>query len=289
MKTKPVRVDSQTHFTGIIGRPVGHSLSPIIQNAGFQAAGLNWVYLAFDVGVEDLQDSLAGLQACGCRGLNVTMPYKREILPLLDELDESAMRVDAVNTIEFRDGRLVGHNTDGAGFIKSLKQDADFNPRGADILVVGAGGAARSIAVALGDAGVRSIKVLNRDAVKAERLVRLIGSHFPDCSVVAAGFDEVDPAQFDLVVNATSVGMEDNPGLPLSVDSIRSGQVVYDIIYWPLETAFLRAAAEKGARTINGLRMLLFQGAESFSIWTGSKAPVERMAAALDEQWIDKD
>lgn len=277
-------VNGETAFTGIIGRPVRHSLSPVFQNAAFEAVGLNWVYLAFDVVPDELRKSIAGLKAGGCRGLNITMPYKREILPLLDELDETALRVDAVNTVEFRAGRLIGHNTDGAGFIKSLRQDAGFDPRGADVLIIGAGGAARSISVALGQAGARSLIVLNRDVGKAERLVMLIDSYFPDCLVEAAGSGHADPAGFDLLVNATSVGMENNPGLPLATEGLTSAQVVYDIIYWPLETQFLKAAAEKGARTINGLRMLLFQGAESFSIWTGLEAPIGRMAAALEER-----
>ena len=277
-------VNGKTAFTGIIGRPVRHSLSPVFQNAAFEAVGLNWVYLAFDIVPDELRESIAGLKASGCRGLNITMPYKQEILPLLDELDETALQVDAVNTVEFRDGRLIGHNTDGAGFIRSLRQDAAFDPRGADVLIIGAGGVACSISVALGQAGVRSLIILNRDVGKAERLVRLIGSYFPDCLVEAAGLGGADPAGFDLLVNATSVGMENNPGLPLATEVLTPAQVVYDIIYWPLETQFLLAAAEKGARTINGLRMLLFQGAESFSIWTGLEAPIERMAAALEER-----
>ncbi len=279
-----MHANGQTAFAGIIGSPVGHSLSPVFQNAAFEAVGLNWVYLAFDIAPGELQESIAGLSACGCRGLNITMPYKRDILPLLDDLDETALRVDAANTIEFRNGRLIGHNTDGAGFIKSLRQDAAFDPEGSDALIIGAGGAARSISVALGQAGVRSLKILNRDTGKAERLVRLIGSYFPDCLVEVADSGGVDPAGFDLLVNATSVGMENNPGLPLMLEALTPAQVVYDIIYWPLETEFLRIAAEKGAQTINGLRMLLFQGAESFSIWTGLDAPVEHMGAALKER-----
>jgi shikimate dehydrogenase len=279
-----VNINGSTVLTGIIGKPVRHSLSPVFQNAAFEYAGLNWVYLAFEVASERLQDAISGLAACNCRGLNVTMPYKQAVLPFLDELDETAAHAGAVNTIEFKNGKLIGHNTDGTGFIKSLERDAGFTAAGKKALIIGAGGAARSIAMALGREGAASIKVLNRNKSKAEKLIGLIGAYFPACEIKIGGLEEADIAGYDLIVNATSVGMENNPGLPLAAEGITPDQIVYDIIYWPLETEFLRAADEKGACTINGLRMLLFQGAESFSIWTGKPAPVDLMAAALKQQ-----
>lgn len=279
-----MRLDGSTGLTGIIGQPVAHTLSPVLQNTAFDFLGLNWVYLAFEVSPEHLSQAVLGLSACGCRGLNVTMPHKREVLPLLDELSDTARLVGAANTIEFRNGRMVGHNTDGPGFMKSLEADAGFRPEGKSALVLGAGGAARSLVAALAGGGARSIKILNRDASKAEILVGLMAARFQHCSFAVERQFELDLSEFDLVVNATSVGMENNPGLPVPVSTLRPGQIVYDIVYWPLQTELLRAAKARGATIVNGLQMLLHQGAESFSIWTGKAAPIKEMAAALLER-----
>jgi len=277
-----VRINGATSFTGIIGYPIEHTLSPSFQNAAFQHAGLDWVYIPFKVPPGRLATCFAGLAAAGCRGLNVTMPHKQEVFTLVDEVDESAALIKAVNAVEFKDGRSIGHNTDGQGFLRSLKSEAAFDAAGKSVLIVGAGGAAKSIAMALAGAGAAKIKILNRTVEKAEIIVGLIRSRYAGCVVSIGEIDKpVEARQCDLIVNATSVGMAANPGLPLAPDLIRSGQIVYDVIYWPAETEFLRLAKTRGAAAVNGTGMLLHQGAAAFTIWTGLAAPIAEMAAAL--------
>ena len=283
-----MKIDGSTTFTGIIGYPVEHTLSPSFQNAAFEQAGLNCVYLPFNVEPDRLQICFAGLAAAGCRGLNVTMPHKQAVFTLVDEAVESAAVIKAVNTVEFKGGRSIGHNTDGLGFVRSLQNDAAFDPVGKKVLVIGAGGAAQSIALALARAGAGQIKILNRTRAKAETIVGLIKSYYAGCIASIADINEPDDIRScDLVVNATSVGMAANPGLPLELDLIRSGQIVYDVIYWPAETEFLRLAKAGGARTLNGASMLLYQGAAAFTIWTGLPAPIEEMAQALKAELRD--
>jgi len=284
-----MNIDGATAFTGIIGWPIEHTLSPVFQNAAFAHAGLDWVYLPFKVAPDKLEQALRGLAAAGCRGLNVTMPHKQEAHDLVDEIAESAAIVSAVNTIEFKGGRLIGHNTDGPGFISSLAQEAGFKPAGARVLIIGAGGAAQSIALSLAAAGASGIKILNRTPAKAENIVGLIRSNFSGCSASAGDVrDAAAVADSDLVVNATSVGMAANPGVPLAPDHLQSGQIVCDVIYWPSETEFLRLAKQRGAKTVNGTSMLLHQGAAAFTVWTGLSAPIREMAAALEAELSDR-
>lgn len=277
-----MKIDGTTTFAGIIGYPIEHTLSPSFQNIAFEHVGMNCVYLPFSVEPEKLETVFSGLAAAGCLGLNVTMPYKQAVYNLMDEVNNSAEIVEAVNTVEFRDGRSIGHNTDGIGFIRSLKSDSAFEPAGKIALVIGAGGAAKSIALSLAAAGISEIIILNRTREKAEILVRQIRAHFSGCTAsIGDGGDPGVVRGCDLIVNATSVGMARKEDLPLKLDLLQPGQIVYDIIYSPAETEFLRLAREKGAGTANGAGMLLHQGAASFSIWTGLPAPIEEMTAAL--------
>lgn len=279
------QISGKTLFTGIIGYPIEHTLSPSFQNAAFNAVGLDWVYLPFAVAPKDLESAVLGLAACGCRGLNVTMPHKQAVMLIVDDLDESARLARAVNTIQLKGGRLIGYNTDGLGFIRSLKDETGYIPEGKAVLIAGAGGAARSVAVALAGAGASEIKILNRTRQKAEEIVGMIKSDFPMCRAVVGEID--DPAEVtghDLIVNATSMGMEANPEGPLALDLLLPTQIVYDVVYWPSETRFLKAARRRGAKTVNGAKMLLYQGAEAFTIWTGLPAPLNRMAKALDAE-----
>jgi shikimate dehydrogenase len=283
-----VEINGRTKFCGIIGYPIEHTLSPAFQNAAFDETGLNWVYLPFEIEPGRLPEALAGLRAAGCRGLNVTMPHKGHAFLLVDEADEFARMVRAVNTIEFRGGRLIGHNTDGPGFLRSLEDDAGFDPRGRRALIIGAGGAAQSIALALAGAGTAEIKILNRTAEKAEKIIGIVGEFFPSCGVSIGSEPAEDIAEFDLVVNATSLGMDSNPGQPVPSELLRPGQVVCDIIYAPPETRLLRAAKHMGARTVSGAGMLLYQGAAAFTVWTGMAAPLGRMAETLEAELKDR-
>jgi shikimate dehydrogenase len=257
---------------GVIGSPIGHSLSPALFTAAFDAAGLDWSYDAYDVPEGEAVAFLAGPGAA-LDGISVTMPHKEAVLPALDEVDPVAARLGAVNCIvRLDDGRRRGHNTDGGGFLAALRAEADLEVTGLTCAVLGAGGAARAVALALAEAGAREVVVVNRSAERAARAVALLGG------VGRIGAAE-QVADVDLVVNATSVGMGGDGGLPLDPALVGPGQTVVDIVYHPLETPLLRAAAGRGARTIGGLGMLVHQAARAFELWLGPPAPVDAMRA----------
>lgn len=281
-------IDGNTRLTGIIGYPIEHTLSPAMQNAAFAEAGLNWIYVPFSVDPDHLAAAVNGAKALNFAGLNVTMPHKKEVIKYLDELSAPARIAGAVNTIQFDGDRLVGHNTDGQGFIDSLKHDAGFSPREKNALLIGAGGAARSVAVSLAMSGIRQLAVINRTADKALKLQESIKDNFPDCIVKVLSPDDEKivslQSESQLIVNTTSIGMLTNPGLPLGMERIGPSHLVYDVIYFPAETEFLREAKKRGAETLNGARMLLYQGATAWQIWTGRPAPIAEMAVALTDE-----
>lgn len=262
-------------------------MSPVIHNAGFRAAGLDWVYVAFGVPTGGGPAAVAGMRSLGIAGMSVTMPLKAEVIPALDGLEPDAEALGAVNCITRRDGRLIGDNTDGAGFLAGLAADFDFDPSGERCVVLGAGGAARAVVLALARAGARSVQVVNRTRSTAESAAALAGS-------VGSVADAASVADADLVVNATPLGMQgtgtpgtDRPGgvtLPCDPQHISRGQVVADLIYHPLRTPLMDAALERGARTSNGLSMLVHQAAVAFRSWTGVDPDVEAMVAAVDAE-----
>lgn len=266
----------------VIGQPVGHSISPAIQQVCFDALNLDAVYVPFEVAAHEQDAAFKGLKALGVAGFNVTAPYKEAIIPYLDGLDESARLAQAVNTVKRTDAGYIGYNTDGAGFIKSLK--ADFKQLNSDstILIIGAGGAAKGILVALLTAGYRNITVTNRTVSKAEQLA--IATGVKAVSLTAAT-DQLD--QFDCIVQTTSLGM--NPttdNLPLDLTNLRADTFVSDLIYNPQETAFLKAAQSNPKQ--NGLGMLIYQAAVAFEIWTGSWPDIDKMIAAANEKGFKK-
>ena len=257
---------------GVIGSPIRHSLSPALFTAAFEAAGLDWRYDAYEVPEGQAVAFLHGAGA-DLDGISVTMPHKAAVLAALDGLDPVAERLGAVNCIaRHGDGRRTGHNTDGAGFLDALRAEAGLDVAGLRSAVFGAGGAARAVGLALVEAGAREVVVVNRSLDRAERAVALLGGRG------RVGSPE-EAAAADLVVNATSVGMGDDGGLPLDPDLLGAGQTVVDIVYHPLETPLLRAAAERGARTVGGLGMLVHQAAHAFALWLGEPAPVDAMRA----------
>jgi shikimate dehydrogenase len=276
-------VTGRTTLAAVIGDPIRHSRSPQILNAAFAATGLDWVYVALEVGEGRVPAALEGVRAMGIAGLSVTMPHKTAVAAYLgrtgdpagDDLSPEARRLQAVNCVANRDGALIGHNTDGAGFVASLRADAGVDPAGARCVVLGAGGAARALVLALAGAGAAEVAVVNRTASTAEAAAALAG----ECGRVA-GPEQVGVA--DVVVNATPVGM-DGESLPLDPGLLRHGQLVADIIVEPVETPLLREAALRGARTLGGLGMLAHQAATAFEIWTGRPAPVEAMVAAASQ------
>jgi shikimate dehydrogenase len=273
-------ISGHTRAAGVIGTPIRHSLSPAIFNAAFGAAGLDWAYLAFDVPEGAAGLALGGMRALGLDGLSVTMPHKAAVLEGLDELSPDAEALGAVNCISRRGGMLLGDNTDGAGFIDSLRVDDGIEVDGLRCAVVGAGGAGRAVARALGHGGAAEVVVVNRSSEPAERAVALAG---PSARVGRAE----DLEAVELVVNATPLGMgvvvttagEPEP-LPLDPDRIAAGQTVVDLVYHPAVTPLLAAARERGARGINGLGMLIHQAAHAFRLWTSEEPPLEAMSAA---------
>lgn len=271
-------VSGATRVGAVIGDPVAHSLSPIIHNAAFAATGFDGVFVALPVRPADLGEAIAGVRALDLLGLSVTMPHKAAVIGHLDDVQPAAAALDAVNCV-VRDGdRLVGTNTDGAGFVDALTA-ASVDLDRARVLVLGAGGAARAVVRALADAGAVEIGVANRTAEKAEAAVLLGGS--------AARVVEVDAApDYDVVVNATSVGMggaAEDGVLPLPADRLRADHVVVDLVYEPVATGLLVAARSVGARTVDGVGMLVHQAAHAFALWTGLDAPVAVMDAAARE------
>jgi shikimate dehydrogenase len=262
---------AETRLAGVIGTPIRHSLSPALFQSAFAACGLDWAYLAFDVREGAAPEALAGVRALGLEGVSVTMPHKAAVLPALDELDPTAAALGAVNCVVRRGEVLAGHNTDGAGLVDSLRVDEDLDVAGLRCVVLGAGGAGRAVAHALGRAGAASVVVVNRTR---ERAVAAAGLAGPVGVVGEPG--AVGDA--DLVVNATPVGMGADVQLPLDPGLLGSGQVVVDLVYHPARTPLVDAAAAAGARAIGGLGMLVHQAGHAFTLWTGQPPPLAAMA-----------
>lgn len=273
------------NITGVFGFPVAENPTGVMQNAAFQALGLNWRYLNFEVTAENLGNAVLGMRAMNnFRGVNCTIPHKVAVLQYLDEIAPSAQVIGAVNTVRREGDRLIGENTDGKGFMRALGDDADIDAAGTHAVVLGAGGAARAIAVELALAGAQRITIVNRSRERGETLVRLLNERTPTQAEFVA-WDGVycAPEGVDLLINATSIGLfpnvEEMPAI--DYDSITPGMVVCDVIPNPPSTPFLRRAAERGATTLDGLGMLVYQGAIAFKMWTGYEPSIEVMHSAL--------
>lgn len=270
---------STRRLAALIGSPVSHSLSPVIHQAGFDGAGVDWSYAAFDVAPGDGAAAVVAMRVLGLAGMSVTMPHKHEVIAALDRLDPAAAALQSVNTISWSGDALVGSSTDGAGFVASLA-DADVALDGASVAVIGAGGAARSVVDALGRAGVSRIVVVNRTRDRAERAAALAGV------ATVGGREEITGV--DIVVNATNVGMGVPPAsasaddLPCPVELLHPGQVVADLVYHPLATAWLVAASAIGCRTVDGLGMLIHQAALQQETWIGLAPDVAVMRRAAE-------
>lgn len=286
-----MEITAKTQMVGVIGWPVSHSVSPAMHNAAFAALGLDWCYLPLPVPVEPhtrIGEAVRGLLALGLRGANVTVPHKQAVLDHLDWLTPAAQAIGAVNTIRVEaDGQLSGDNTDARGFIADLHEHG-VELAGKRALVVGAGGSARAIVYGLAEAGCQSLAIFNRTAEKAHDLAMDIRTVFPFCRFSGhPGFDDlaVMASEADLVVNCTSLGMTPNvDGLPwLEEVAFRPEQTVYDLVYNPPQTRLLHKATADGAHAINGLGMLIWQGALAFERWTGQMPPVDVMRGAAEE------
>ncbi len=283
-------ITGKTALYGIIGFPVTHSLSPVMQNAALHAGGIDGIYLPFPVLPEELSAAVAGLRALQVQGWNVTIPHKTAIMPFLDELAPTALEAGAVNTVVNCNGRLVGHNTDGDGLVSSLRRDLGVELSGANVLLVGAGGAARGALAALCRSGVRSVQVVNRSAAAAQNLAKQFQERFPAVVLHSCVFHELVPAvlgRCDLVINATSLGMNGEiiPGLDLA--QLPGHATVYDMVYAPPMTPLVQLAFSRNLEAANGLGMLAAQGERAFLLWHGCEPVPGCMEAALTE-YLDR-
>lgn len=261
-------IDAKTRLIGLIGNPTGHSLSPAMHNPMFEKLHLNYRYLCFNVEKNELNECIKALKALNFAGANVTIPYKTEIMGLLDEIDPVAKKIGAVNTIVTNGKKLTGYNTDFEGIIKSLEEYTV--PEGKSIVLIGAGGAARAVCYAMKEKKARVI-ILNRTQKNAKKLAEEFGFEY-------AGLDKLDSIKADILINSTSVGMY--PGINESIctrGQLENFRIVFDIVYNPAETKLLRDAKKAGCKTIPGLKMLAYQAAGSFELWTGKKADLAFM------------
>jgi len=269
-----MKISGRTNITGIFGYPVEHTLSPSMHNAAFESIGLDYCYVPFLVHPDNLADAVRSVKALTMTGVNVTVPHKEKVMPLLDEINEEASFIGAVNTIVNSGEKLVGYNTDGRGFMQSLSENG-VEVKDKDVVIIGAGGAARAIGYYLcRDAGRLSVHGRSREKVGklVEDLKRLEKS-------VSALDDISDIERFQIVINATPLGLKENDALPFNPELLKEEQVVCDLIYGT--TPLLVEAAKKGCVTVDGLGMLLWQGVLAFELWTGKRPPVEVMRNAL--------
>jgi shikimate dehydrogenase len=270
---------------GVIGYPVKHSLSPRMHNAAFKALKINAEYKLFPLREKELGTFLKGLPKKGIFGLNVTVPYKEKVIPYLDKISPLARQAQAVNTIKVVKRKLLGFNTDGKGFLRHLRQDLRFSLRGKSVVVLGAGGGAKAVLLALAGCRPVSIAIYDIDQRKARKLTAYLKKSFRGLEIrQASSIDTLGIENADLLVNATPIGLKKSDPLIVPRQFLRRGMLVYDLIYNPAKTKLLKAALKKGSRVSNGLGMLLYQGAESFSIWTGRNAPLEVMRRALTKE-----
>ena len=278
-----MEIKGSTNIVGLIGHPVEHSFSPPMHNAAFKALGMDYAYVAFDVNPDDLKSAIDGANALNIRGFNVTIPHKIDVMKYLDELDEVASLIGAVNTIDFKN--LKGYNTDGIGAIKAIEEVTSVKDK--NVVVAGAGGASRAISFYLAKYGCGSLTILNRNVDRAESLADDVSVSGLISDVNADSISEINGylGDADILVDTTPLGMDphidDEP--IANANDMHEDLVVFDAVYNPNETVLLKEAIKAGAKPVYGIKMLLYQGAESFRIWTGRDAPVDVMEKALRE------
>ncbi len=279
-------ITGKTKIVGVIGYPIEHSMSPPMHNNAYKQLGMDYVYVAFCVLPEEIENLINSCKTLNIMGLNVTIPHKTSIIPYLDEIDETARKIGAVNTIQFRDGIAKGYNTDGIGAIKSIEKYTTLTDK--RVLIVGAGGAAKAIAFTLINEGISSLTIANRSKENAQVLIENIQKQTGFETISYQPIKETDDVIFDvdIIINTTPIGMYPKHGVepPIKTNNITENHIVMDIIYNPLETELLKQAKLKGATTINGTSMLINQGLVSFEIFTGRNATYESFEEALLEQ-----
>jgi shikimate dehydrogenase len=276
-------ISGKTRICGVIGDPIEHTLSPCMQNAAFEASGLDYVFLAFKVKPSCVPDAVSGIRALNFRGLNVTMPHKHSVMAYLDRIDLSAQLIDSVNTILNKENLLFGFNTDGVGALKALKENG-VELKGRKVLLLGAGGAARAIAYAMAKEA-DELAVLNRTVKQATALARILEKS-ANKKIASGSLSHSDIQKnlrdSDILINATSIGMKPHPEETLVLPKLLHPNLsVMDIVYNPLETQLVKDAKAAGSKVVSGVEMLIYQGAAAFEIWTGKSAPVEVMRKAV--------
>lgn len=276
----------RAELTGVFGDPVDDNPTCVLEEAAYAALGLNYRYLTMKVLPEDLETAMAAVKALNFRGINLTMPHKIKVIPLLDELSEAAQIIGAVNTVINDNGKLTGENTDGKGFTAALKNN-NVKISGSKIMILGAGGAARAIAVECALNGAQHIYIVNRTQVSGNELARLINEK-TTCSAEFVPWTEnlAVPEGTDILINATPIGFTPNQmhRPDIDYDTIRKGMAAADVVFDPVDTLFLEECEKHGARCFNGIGMLVQQGALNFTLWTGEEAPVDVMYDALEKE-----
>ena len=281
------RISGYTQLIGIIANPIRHSISPKMHNAAFEKLGLDYAYLAFEIDSSKLKDTVHGLKAMGARGFNVSMPYKTAIIDYLDELSPAAKLCQAVNTVVNENGKLIGHMTDGSGLIQSLK-DAGYDIKGKKVTVVGCGGAGKAIQIQAALDGVAELAIFNRSRDKGLEIVNLINEQTTcQATFYELSDEEVLKEQLldsYLLINATNIGMADLEGDSFikNLSTLHEQLIVCDIIYNPRKTKLLQQAEEVGCEIINGVGMIIYQGAEAFKLWTGEEMPIDYVKEVLN-------
>lgn len=277
----------RAELTGCFGDPIDGNPTGVMEEAAFAACGLNWRYMTLKVKSEDLETAFAGCKAMNFNGLNLTMPHKRNIIPLLDGLTQAAQIIGAVNTVLVKDGKWIGENTDGKGFVTALRM-AGSELTGKHVTILGAGGAARAIAVECALAGARKITVINRSQKNGEDLAALISQQTPAESTYSPWLPNMAvPEGTDILINATCVGLHPNghEKPDINYDTVTANMVVSDVVFNPVDPLFLQEARARGAKTVSGIGMLVQQGALNFTSWTGVEAPVDVMYKTLEAEF----
>jgi shikimate dehydrogenase len=269
-----LKINGKTKITGIIGWPIEHTLSPAMHNAAYESLSLDYCYVPFLVSPDALEDAIKAIKALNILGINVTVPHKEKVMTYIDETDREAAFIGAVNTLVNSDGRLIGYNTDGRGFMQSLAESA-IDPRDKDILIIGAGGAARAVGYSLVQEA-KSLSLFGRTKMRVHNLVHdlnRIKNRVSSCNDLSA------VGRYHMIINATPLGLKKEDPLPLDTSSLKPGQIVYDLIY--KKTRLLEHASKRGCVTASGLGMLLWQGVLAFELWTGRRPDVDVMRKAL--------
>lgn len=275
----------QKCLVGVFGDPVDDNPTVVMEQAAFDAEKLSMEYLTIQVKNDDLEAAMNGMRAMNFTGINITMPHKGNVLKYLDDVSECARIMGAVNTVYWKDGKLTGENTDGKGFIKSLK-DKNILIKGKNAVILGAGGAARAISVELANAGISRILIVNRNKERGEELVKIINQKTPAEGVFLLWDGIVTiPQDTDILVNATSIGFLDEAKPQIDYDSLNDNMIACDVIPNKVRTSFLKQAEKRNLQTFNGLEMLVNQGALAFELWTGKRAPIEVMKQAMKKEY----